>query len=142
MGVMSETSARTLAAGQVLLGSEGGESRILEVQPAQLLGMVQVRTEHGVLVTDPDATVRLRVDLDGESVTELAQEAVARLGAARAEAAFDEMVYEVAASVAADANNGGLDAQVRYLIETLGLFDAERCVAELWAEDTARVERA
>ena len=131
MGVTSETSARTLAAGQVLLGSEGGESRILEVEPAQLLGMVQVRTEHGVLVMDPDATVRLRVDLDGESVTELAHEAVARLGAGEAEVALDEVVHEVAASVAADANNGGIDAQVRYLVEILGPEEAARVVGGL-----------
>ncbi|NLX98613.1 MAG: hypothetical protein GXY83_20840 [Rhodopirellula sp.] len=44
---------------------------------------------------------------------------------------IDELVHELAASVAADVNNGGLDEQLRYLVDGLGAQYAERQLNEL-----------
>jgi hypothetical protein len=44
---------------------------------------------------------------------------------------LDELVHELASSIAADINNGGLEDQVRYLVEGLGAEHAERQIAEL-----------
>lgn len=38
---------------------------------------------------------------------------------------LDELVHETKAGEAAEVNNGGYDAQARYLIETLGAKEAE-----------------
>ena len=48
----------------------------------------------------------------------------------------DEAVHDLAASVAADANNGGLEEQISYLIDGLGAQQTERLLDELIAEHT------
>jgi len=47
---------------------------------------------------------------------------------------LDEMVHELASSVAADINNGGLEEQVKYLVEGLGAQHTERQIDELIKE--------
>ena len=47
---------------------------------------------------------------------------------------LDEAVHEFAASIAADVNNGGLEDQLRYLVDGLGAQHAERKLDELIAE--------
>jgi len=44
---------------------------------------------------------------------------------------LDEIVHEFAASIAADVNNGGLDDQIRYLIDGMGVQQTERQLDEL-----------
>jgi hypothetical protein len=44
---------------------------------------------------------------------------------------LDESVHDLASSVAADVNNGGLEEQIRYLVEGLGTQHAERQIDEL-----------
>jgi Asp-tRNA(Asn)/Glu-tRNA(Gln) amidotransferase A subunit family amidase len=44
---------------------------------------------------------------------------------------LDETVHELASSVAADVNNGGLEDQIRYLVEGLGAKYAERQLDDL-----------
>ena len=44
---------------------------------------------------------------------------------------IDELVHEFAASVAADANNGGLSDQIKYLVEGIGAKQTERQIDEL-----------
>ena len=47
---------------------------------------------------------------------------------------IDDLVHEFAASVAADVNNGGLDDQIRYLVEGIGAQHTERQIDELIQE--------
>jgi hypothetical protein len=47
---------------------------------------------------------------------------------------MDETVHELASSIAADINNGGLDEQVRYLVEEMGAEHTERQIDELIQE--------
>jgi hypothetical protein len=49
---------------------------------------------------------------------------------------LDEVVHELAASVAADVNNGGLEDQIRYLVDGLGAEHTERQIDELIEEHT------
>jgi hypothetical protein len=49
---------------------------------------------------------------------------------------FDEFVHELASSVAADINNGGLEDQIKYLVEGLGAEHAERQLDGLIEERT------
>ena len=44
---------------------------------------------------------------------------------------LDEIVHEFAASVAADVNNGGLDDQIRYLVDGMGVQQTERQLDDL-----------
>jgi hypothetical protein len=44
---------------------------------------------------------------------------------------LDDLVHDLASGVASDTNNGGLDEQFRYLVEALGVEDAERQLDEL-----------
>jgi hypothetical protein len=44
---------------------------------------------------------------------------------------LDDLVHELAASVAADVNNGGLDEQIAYLIEGMGAEHAEQQLDQL-----------
>jgi len=44
---------------------------------------------------------------------------------------LDELVHELAASVAADVNNGGLDDQIRYLVDGMGVQQTERQLDDL-----------
>ena len=44
---------------------------------------------------------------------------------------LDEIVHEFAASVAADADNGGLEDQIKYLVEGIGAQHTERQIDEL-----------
>lgn len=44
---------------------------------------------------------------------------------------LDEFVHEFAASVAADVNNGGLDDQIRYLVDGMGVQQMERQLDDL-----------
>jgi len=44
---------------------------------------------------------------------------------------LDEIVHEVAASIAADVNNGGLDDQIRYLVDGMGVQQTERQLDDL-----------
>jgi len=47
---------------------------------------------------------------------------------------LDEIVHEFAASVAADVNNGGLEDQIRYLVDGIGVQHTERQIDELIAQ--------
>jgi hypothetical protein len=47
---------------------------------------------------------------------------------------LDDIVHELAASIAADVNNGGLEEQIVYLIDGLGAEHAERQLNELIEE--------
>ena len=44
---------------------------------------------------------------------------------------LDESVHDLAASIAADVNNGGLEDQLRYLVEGIGAQHTERQLDEL-----------
>ncbi len=44
---------------------------------------------------------------------------------------LDEVIHDLASSYAADVNNGGLEDQVKYLVEGLGAQHAERQIDEL-----------
>jgi len=44
---------------------------------------------------------------------------------------LDEIVHEFAASIAADTNNGGLEDQIRYLVDGMGIQQTERQLNEL-----------
>ena len=44
---------------------------------------------------------------------------------------FDDLVHEFAASVAADVNNGGIEDQLRYLVDGIGAQHTERQLDEL-----------
>ena len=48
--------------------------------------------------------------------------------------ALDELVSELKATEAAEVNNGGLDAQVRYIVDSLGLEGATLCIKEVLNE--------
>jgi hypothetical protein len=45
----------------------------------------------------------------------------------------DELVHELAASIAADINNGGLDDQIRYLVDEMGVEQTEKQIDDLIA---------
>jgi len=45
---------------------------------------------------------------------------------------LDELVHDLTASVAADVNNGGLEDQIRYLVDGIGAQHAERHLDELF----------
>ena len=47
---------------------------------------------------------------------------------------LDETVHDLKSSTASDINNGGLDAQVRYLVKEMGPEEAERQIGKLIAE--------
>jgi hypothetical protein len=44
---------------------------------------------------------------------------------------LDDLVHDLASGVASDVNNGGLEDQAAYLIDRLGVEEAERQIAEL-----------
>ena len=44
---------------------------------------------------------------------------------------LDEMVHEFAASIAADVNNGGVEDQIRYLVDGMGVQQTEQQLDEL-----------
>ena len=44
---------------------------------------------------------------------------------------LDEIVHEFAASIAADVNNGGLEDQIRYLVDGMGVQHTEQQLDEL-----------
>ena len=44
---------------------------------------------------------------------------------------LDDLVHDLTASIAADVNNGGLEDQIRYLVEGMGAQHAERQLDEL-----------
>ena len=54
---------------------------------------------------------------------------------------FDEMTHEFAASVAADVNNGGLQDQIKYLVDGIGAQHTERQIDELVEERQRRHEK-
>ena len=54
---------------------------------------------------------------------------------------LDELVHEFAASIAADVNNGGLEDQIRYLVDGLGAQHTERQIDELIEEHTNQPEK-
>ena len=53
---------------------------------------------------------------------------------------FDELVHEFAASIAADVNNGGLQDQIRYLVDGIGAQHTEQQLDELIEERQRRQE--
>jgi hypothetical protein len=53
---------------------------------------------------------------------------------------LDDIVHELASSIAADTNNGGLEEQLAYLVEGLGAEHAERQIDELVEEHKGRGE--
>jgi hypothetical protein len=73
---------------------------------------------------------------DGSPETAPSEEQIERL-VDKADAAglepedLDEIVHEFAASIAADVNNGGLDGQVRYLVDGMGVQQTERQLDDL-----------
>jgi hypothetical protein len=73
---------------------------------------------------------------DGSPETAASQEEIDRL-VDKADAAglepedLDEIVHEFAASIAADVNNGGLDDQIRYLVDGMGVQQTEQQLDEL-----------
>jgi hypothetical protein len=44
---------------------------------------------------------------------------------------LDELVHETAASIAADANNGGVEEQIKYLVNEMGAESTDRQIDEL-----------
>jgi hypothetical protein len=54
---------------------------------------------------------------------------------------FDETVHEFAASIAADVNNGGLEEQIVYLVDGLGIQHTERQLDQLIEEHTNRLKK-
>jgi len=73
---------------------------------------------------------------DGSPETAPSEEQIGRL-VDKADAAglepedLDEIVHEFAASIAADVNNGGLDEQIRYLVDGMGVQQTERQLDDL-----------
>ena len=64
--------------------------------------------------------------------TLVAASLVGKAAAARLEPEdLDELVHELAASLAADVNNGGLDDQIRYLVDGMGAEHTERQIEDL-----------
>ena len=53
---------------------------------------------------------------------------------------FDDIIHDLAAGVVADVNNGGLDAQVQYLVEGLGAENAEKELDQLIEKHANRTE--
>ena len=51
---------------------------------------------------------------------------------------LDEIVHEFAASIAADVNNGGLEEQIRYLVEGMGAQHTERQIERVDRKPTKR----
>lgn len=54
---------------------------------------------------------------------------------------LDELVRELASSIAADVNNGGLEDQIAYLVVGLGAQPAERQIDELMKAHTNQTEQ-
>ena len=53
---------------------------------------------------------------------------------------LDEMVHELASSIASDTNNGGVDEQVKYLVKEMGAQGTERQIDELIEERQVKEE--
>ena len=53
---------------------------------------------------------------------------------------LDEMVHELASSIASDTNNGGVDEQVKLLVKEMGAQQTERQIDELIEERQAKEE--
>ena len=53
---------------------------------------------------------------------------------------LDEMVHELASSIASDTNNGGVEEQVKYLVKEMGAQHTERQIDELIEERQAKEE--
>ena len=53
---------------------------------------------------------------------------------------LDEMVHEMASSIAADVNNEGVDGQIRYLVKEMGAQHAEKQLDELIEERQRKEE--
>ena len=53
---------------------------------------------------------------------------------------LDEMVHEMASSIASDVNNEGVDGQIRYLVKEMGAQHAEKQLDELIEERQRKKE--
>jgi hypothetical protein len=53
---------------------------------------------------------------------------------------LDEMVHELASSIASDVNNEGVDGQVKYLVKEMGAQHAEKQLDELIEERQRKAE--
>jgi hypothetical protein len=53
---------------------------------------------------------------------------------------LDDSVHELAASIAADTNNGGLDAQIGYLVAEMGVEGTEKQLDRLIEEKAERAD--
>ena len=53
----------------------------------------------------------------------------------------DNLVHDLAASVATDVNDGGLEDQIRYLVEGIGVQHTERQIDELIEEHAHHIEK-
>ena len=79
---------------------------------------------------------RAHKQADGSPETAPSEEQIERL-VDKADAAglepedLDEIVHEFAASIAADVNNGGLEDQIRYLVDGMGVQHTERQLDDL-----------
>ena len=93
--------------------------------------------EHGGPVCsqcDCDMELQPEVGVTADDCTAVVERLVDKADASGLKAEdFDDMVHELAASIAADVNNGGLDNQLRYLVDGLGAQHAERQLDELVA---------
>ena len=91
--------------------------------------------EHGGPVCqecDCDMTLQPKAKAaDGEDVTVAERLTVKAAASGLKSEDLDEIVHDLAASIAADANNGGLEEQFRYLVAGLGGQHAERQLDEL-----------
>jgi len=53
---------------------------------------------------------------------------------------LDDMVHDLASSIASDTNNGGVDEQVKYLVKEMGAQGTERQIDELIEERQVQEE--
>jgi len=89
-----------------------------------------------------DKPAKAHEQADGPPIAAASEQQIERL-VDKADAAglepedLDEIVHDLAASIAADVNNGGLDEQIRYLVDGMGVQQTERQLDDL-IEDQPR----
>jgi hypothetical protein len=89
--------------------------------------------EHGGPVCEKcDCDMELQSEATAEDCAALVERLANRADTAGLVAEdFDDLVHELAASVAADVNNSGLENQLRYLVDGIGSQHTERQLDEL-----------
>jgi hypothetical protein len=92
-----------------------------------------------------DCDIDMELQPEGQTERQDRKADVERL-VAKAEAAnlvpedLDESVHELAASIAADTNNGGLDDQIGYLVAEMGVQGTEKQLDRLIEEKAGRAD--